>query len=107
IPENTVVAILQYTNTSWDIQLRKKYTNAVKIFLAVYSVILITLIIFLEIDLLTSFLLASSLTSFYTHFIGVIRGHESAIKKRKAISSVLDKDILTKKTFDKERLRDI
>jgi hypothetical protein len=106
IPENTIVAILQYTNTNWDIQLRKKYTNAVKIFLAVYSVIIILLLIILKTDLLTSFLLVSSLTSFYTHFIGVIRGNDSAIKKRKAISSGLDKDILMKKSFDKQRLRD-
>lgn len=96
IEHNTAVAILQHSNTSWDIVLRQTYRQALVYFLASYTVLLIATFLIKQCDALTIFLLLFSLLSFYSHFIVMIRGHSGAIEKRKAISAHLDQKIRDK-----------
>ena len=107
VSSNTFVAILQYSNTSWDINLRRSYKRWIVSFLAVYLVVLITFTFILNIDWLTLFLLLYSLHSFFTHFISLSRGHSQVIHKREAISKHLDEIIQNKVKIEKAELRDI
>lgn len=107
IPHHSAVAILQHTNTSWDIELRKKYRRWLLNFLLCYSLILFAAFVIRKIDALTIFLLLFSLLSFYTHFISLIRGHSEAIEKREAISKHLDEAIRSKRSLNADELRDI
>ena len=107
IPHNTTVAILQHSNTSWDIELRKSFRVWLKGILIFYSLLLSSFFVIMKIDGLTIFFVAFSILSFYTHFISLIRGHSSAIDKREAISIYLDTLILNKKDINIETLRDI
>jgi len=107
IPNNIAIAVLQHTNTSWDIQLRKTYRQWLIYFLLGYSTVLTIIIIVLNIDSMTVFLLFFSLLSFYSHFANLIKGHSSAIEKREAISKHLDEIIQNKKYIGINELRDV
>lgn len=107
IPNNIAIAVLQHTNTSWDIQLRKTYRQWLIYFLLGYSVVLTILIVVLHVDPVTVFLLLFSLLSFYSHFANLIKGHSSAIEKREAISKNLDEIIQNKKYIGIDELRDV
>lgn len=107
IPHNISIAIFQHTNTSWDIGLRKKYSNWLKNILISYSIILISILVILNVDGLTWFFIAFSILSFYTHFLSLIRGHKSTIEKREVISKHLDEIIRIKQSITTEDLRDI
>jgi len=107
IESNTAVAILQHSNTSWDIELRKTYRRWLTYILTVYSIILFATIVVLKENALNIFLLLFSLQSFFTHFISLINGHSEAIEKREAISKHLDDMIRSKKYISTNELRDI
>lgn len=107
IPHNTAVAVLQHSNTSWDIELRKTYRRWLIKFLAFYSILLLTVFVIKKADALTIFFVLFSVLSFYIHFISLIRGHSGAIKKREAISKYLDEIIQNKKHIGTDELRDI
>jgi hypothetical protein len=107
IDHYTAVAVLQHSNTSWDIALRKLYKQALIYFLIAYTCILGIILLVKQADALTIFLLLFSLLSFYTHFITIIRGHSGAIAKRQAISVQLDAMIRCKRTIETTELRDI
>lgn len=107
IEHNIAVTILQHSNTSWDIELRKTYRSWLFNLLVFYTVVLSVIFIVMKIDMLTVFLLLFSLLSFYTHFISLIQGHSTAITRREAISSHLDEIIRHKKHISLLELRDI
>lgn len=107
LDKNIAIAILQHSNTSWDIQLRKKYRRWVTNFIVTYSIVLFICFVVIKVDALTIYLLLSSLLSFFTHFISLIRGHSGAIKKRVSISKHLDEIIRYKKFIGTNELRDI
>jgi hypothetical protein len=107
IEHNMAVAILQHSNTSWDIDLRKIYRRWLFSILVFYSIALAIIIVLLKVDALTIFLLLFSLLSFYSHFISLIRGHSAVIDKREAISKHLDEIIHRKKEIGINELRDI
>jgi len=107
IPHNNAVAILQHTNTSWDIQLREKFKNLIIFLLILYSILLILFVELMNADNITKFYTAFALLSSYNYFITLIRGHASAIKKRKVISEHLDEIIQNKQDISPEDLRDI
>ena len=107
IPHNTAVAILQHSNTSWDIELRKSFRDWIIGILASYSILLFSFFVIMKVDGLTIFFIAFSILSFYTHFISIIRGHSSAIEKREFISKHLDEIIRSKQNISIESLRDI
>lgn len=107
IDHNIAVAILQHSNTSWDIELRKAYRRLLFNILVFYSIALAIIFVIKQIDSLTIFLILFSLLSFYTHFISLIRGHSGAIDKREAISKHLDEIIRKKKDIGTDELRDI
>lgn len=107
IDHNIAVAILQHSNTSWDIELRKTYRRWLFNFIVGYSIVLSAFFIVKKVDGLTIFLLLFSLLSFFTHFISLIRGHSAAIDKREAISKHLDEIIRNKKYIGTNELRDI
>lgn len=107
IPNNIAIAVLQHTNTSWDIQLRKTYRKWLIYFLLGYSAVLTILFIVLHVDPMTVFLLLFSVLSFYSHFATLIKGHSSAIEKREAISKHLDEIIQNKKYISIDELRDV
>lgn len=107
LEHNTAVAVLQHSNTSWDISLRKLYRKYLIWFLIVYAIVLSFCFLFLLPEVLTIFLLLFSLMSFFTHFIILIRGHSDAILKRETISSQLDKLIRGKIYISINLLRDI
>jgi hypothetical protein len=96
IQHEIAVAILQHSNTSWDIELRKTYRRWLTTFIVIYSSILFICFVLLKTDALTIFLLLFSLLSFFTHFNTLIRGHSTAIDKREAISKHLDEIIRNK-----------
>jgi hypothetical protein len=107
IPENISIAILQHTNTSWDIDLRKLFRGWLTGFIVAYSIALWIFLIIKNADSKTIFSIYFSILSFYSHFINLIRGHTSAINKRKAISSHLDEIIRNKINIGTTELRDI
>ena len=107
ITHNIAVAILQHSNTSWDIELRSAYRKWLFNFLVFYSIILFAIFIIKKIDSLTIFLLLFSLLSFYTHFISLILGHSAAIEKRESISKYLDEIIRNKRHIQLNELRDV
>ena len=107
IEQNSAIAILQHSNTSWDIELRKIYRKWLIVFIVSYSVVIFTLFIVLKIDGLTFFLLLYSLHLFFVHFISLIRGHSEVIEKRETISTHLDEIIRSGKHITTHELRDI
>lgn len=107
IPHNTAVAILQHSNTSWDIELRKSFKDWITGFLILYSILLFSFFTIMKVDGLTIFLIGFSILSFYSHFISLIRGHSVAIEKREVISTHLDEIIQNKRFISVENLRDI
>ncbi len=107
IQHNTAVAVLQHSNTSWDIGLRKMYRNWVMSFLTLYSVVLCAALVVLKVDALTIFLIQFSLLSFYGHFIALIRGHSLAIERREGISRHLESLLRDKRHIGMTELRDI
>jgi len=107
IPHNAAVAILQHSNTSWDIELRKSFRDCIIGFLTSYSILLFSFFVMIKVDGLSIFIIVFSIQSFYTHFISLIRGHSSVIEKREIISNHLDKIIRNKQNISIENLRDI
>jgi ABC-type multidrug transport system fused ATPase/permease subunit len=107
IDNNIAVAILQHSNTSWDIELRKVYRRWLTNFLVFYSIVLFAFFVVLKVDAMTIFLLLFSLLSVFTHFITLIRGHSGTIDKRERISKHLDEIIRNKKYIGSNELRDI
>ena len=107
VPGNISIAVLQHSNTSWDIELRNIYRWWIKGFLLVYTIALWIFLIYHNADGKTIFSVNFSILAFYTHFFSLIRGHSSDIDKRKAISTHLDDIIRNKKSVTTEELRDI
>ncbi len=107
IDSNISVAILQHTNTSWDIQLRKTYRRWLTNFIVGYSIVLFAFFVVMKVDAMTIFLLLFSLLSVFTHFISLIRGHSTSIEKRESISKHLDEIIRNRKYIGTNELRDI
>lgn len=107
IDSNIAVAILQHSNTSWDIELRKAYRRWLTNFIVIYSIVLFAFFVVMKVDALTIFFLLFSLLSVFTHFISLIRGHSGAIEKRESISRHLDDIIHNKKIIGINELRDI
>lgn len=107
IPHNTTIAIMQHSNTSWDIELRSIYRRCLLTMLSLYSCALLVLFGYYNTNAITIFLLLFSILSFYTHFISLISGHKSAIDRRSEISKHLDEIILKKQEISINELRDI
>jgi hypothetical protein len=107
IEHNIAVAVLQHSNTSWDIELRKTYRKWLTNIIVGYSMVLFLCLVILKTDALSIFLLLFSLLSFFTHFISLIQGHSRTIEKRELISKQLDDIIHLKKSTSTEVLRDI
>lgn len=107
LPRETAIAILQHSNTDWDIVLRRKYKQALVYSLMGYSIVLLLVLVLRRVDFLTTFLVLFSVLSFYTHFISLIRAHSSVIKKREHISQLLDEMLRSRKTISLLQLRDI
>jgi hypothetical protein len=107
IPHNISIAVLQHSNTIWDIQLRIIYRKWLIGFLLVYSIILWIFLLYHDSNGITIFLIYFSILTFCIHMITLIRGHSSVIKKREKISKHLDKLILKKKNISDYELRDI
>lgn len=107
IPYNLSVAVLQHLNTSWDIELRVVYRRWISSFIVAYTLALWIFLIYNNVDGRTIFSIYFSILSFYTHLITLIRGHSSAIEKRKNISINLDDIIRNNKAITIEELRDI
>jgi hypothetical protein len=106
ISHNTAVGIIQYTNTLWDINLRKLYRRWIIYFLISYSILVSAFVLLMGSGGLAIFFIAFSVLSFYNHFFTLLRGHSSIIKKRECISAALNQKITAKKYFDKSELRD-
>jgi hypothetical protein len=107
IPRNISIAILQHSNSHWDIELRKKYRDWLAGFLIAYSIALFAFFVLLKVDGRTQFSIGFSILSFYTHFFTLIRGQSSVIEKRELISKKLDNVIRKVKDISIEELRDI
>lgn len=107
IPHNIAVALLQYSNTSWDIELRVIFRRWLAGFLIGYSIILWIFLFCHNVNFMTIFLIYFSSLSSYTHLITLINGHSSAINKRRPISKYLDNIIRHKKNISVNELRDI
>ncbi len=107
LPSQVAVAVIQYSNTTWDITLRFQYRRLLIFFVCFYSIILLLLILIEQVDPMMTFLLLFSVLSFYIHFISLIRAHTGVIKKREAISRHLDDLIRNKKEISQTALRDI
>ncbi len=107
IPHPIAVAVLQHSNTSWDIELRKAFRFWLGVFLTIYTIALWVLLIAMNVDGLTIFSIYFSILSFYIHFFTMIRGHSNAIEKRKRLSEHLDVVIQSENNIDITELRDI
>ena len=107
ITHNIAIAILQHSNTSWDIRLRKLYRKLLIAILVFYSIVLTAIFVILKVEPLNIFLLLFSLLAFYIHFISLIRGHSGTIAKREVISKHLNEIIREGKGIEETELRDI
>ncbi|KAF0198324.1 MAG: hypothetical protein FD166_1377 [Bacteroidetes bacterium] len=107
IPKKISIAILQHTNTRWDIELRIEFRKWLTVLLILYTIALWIFLISINTDSKTIFSIYFSILSFYSHFITLIFGHTSTINKRKTISSHLDEIIRHKPHISINELRDI
>lgn len=107
IPRNTIIAICQRVNCKWDIDLRREFNKLLVSLVITHFTVMIVLGFLVIQEFMTTFLLIFSLSSFYTHFVTIIRGNFSAIYKRERIVSKLDSYINHKKEFTTENLRDV
>jgi uncharacterized RDD family membrane protein YckC len=107
IPHNTAVAVLQFSNTRWDILLRKLYSRWLFILIVAYTASVAVLVTCRHTDWLTIFLIYFSVLPFYTHFIGLVNGQRVTIGKRQAISIHLDELIRSKRDITIGELRDV
>lgn len=107
VPRNIAIAVCQYSNTVWDIELRKNYLDWLKGFIMAYSISLFVFFVILDVNGQIIFSTCLSIMTFYVHFFTIIRGHASVIGKREAISRKLDGIILNKLEIPLEELRDI
>lgn len=107
LPDETAVALLQYSNTIWDIKLRQKYLFAIKGYLIFYTMILFGVFVYFEPKFEIIFFTLFSLLSFYTHFISIIKGHTTVIRRRTFISQIIDSGLKERTLLSKSFLRDI
>jgi hypothetical protein len=107
IPDKVLIAICQRCNTAYDIELRKKYSFLLFVFLIIYTIAFALTIVFKNIGGNAIFFICFSIISFYTHFVTIIRGHRSVIEKRTAINSKLDSFIFGNVEPTTQELRDI
>ena len=107
IPTNIAIAIIQHSNSNWDLELRKSYRGWLKGFLIFYSISLFTFFVLMKVDGRTQFSISFSILSFYAYFFTLIRGQSAVIEKRDYISKKLDEVILKKKYISPEEIRDI
>lgn len=101
------IAIHQYTNTWWDIELRRYYQCWLASILIFHSLFLLIFLFYVQPNFLTIFLLLFSLLSFYTHFINIIKGNAEVIQKRIRLALLLDYHIRNKNKLSTSELRDI
>ncbi len=107
MPHNISIAVLQHSNSNWDISLRKSYRDWLKGFLICYSIGMFIFFVLKKVDGGTQFSIGFSILSFYSHFFTLIRGQSAVIEKREAISKKLDNIIRHTKKISMEELRDI
>lgn len=107
IPNNNVIAIIQHSNSNWDIELRKSYRDWLRGFLILYSIALFGFFVIMKVDGRTQFSIGFSILSFYSHFFTLIKGQTSVIEKRELISQKLDEIIRTKSDINMNEIRDI
>jgi len=107
ISNNISVAIIQHSNSNWDLELRKTYRDWLRGFLIFYSIALFAFFVIMKVDGRTQFSIGFSILSFYTYFFTLIRGQSSVIEKRESVSKKLDDIILKKKYISIEEIRDI
>ena len=106
LPNYVVIALAQYSNSTWDKALRQKYLDMIYIGIGLYTLTLLIILFVTRQQTLTIFLVFFSLLSFYSHFITIIRGHISVINKRNILAHKLDKRIRSKHYISSEELRD-
>lgn len=107
ITHNIAVAVIQHSNSNWDLELRKSYRDYLKGFLIFYSIGLFAFFVLQKVDGVTQFSIGFSILSFYTHFFTLIRGQSAVIEKRESVSKKLDTIIREKKFISTEEIRDI
>jgi hypothetical protein len=107
IPRNIAIAIIQHSNSNWDLELRKSYRDWLRGFLILYSIALFGFFVLMRVDGRTQFSIGFSILSFYSQFFTLIRGQYSVIEKRESISEKLDQIIRKKKILKMEEIRDI
>jgi hypothetical protein len=107
ISTNIFIAVCQRINTGWDIELRKIYRQWLIVFMVCYSISFFLLVEYFKLDGTTIFQICFSILSFYTHFIGLIKGHSAVIEKRSKISAMLDNWIEQKVEITFQQLRDV
>jgi len=107
IPNNFAIAIIQHSNSNWDLELRKSYRDWLKGFLIFYSITLFAFFVIMKVDGRTQFSIGFSILSFYTYFFTLIRGQSAVIEKRDSVSKKLDEIILKKINISPEEIRDI
>jgi hypothetical protein len=107
LDDSIAVAVLQHSNTSYDIRLRKLWREILLLWLILYSIALLIVFILINPGPVTVFYTLFSLLSFYTHFINLCKGHAEVISKREAISRHLDEIIRRRRFVSLAELRDI
>jgi hypothetical protein len=107
IPPLVAVAVCQRANSSWDIELRRRYMGFLRFCLGFYTVLLCSLFVIEKVDARTIFLIGFAILSEYTYVFSVLRGHHAVIAARRPVAEKLDDIILRKRDAGLHRLRDI
>lgn len=107
LTKNVAIATLQYSNTMWDLSLRRIYNNWIKWFLIIYSVVLLGVFEISDTDIKTAFFTMFSLLSFYGHFIAIAQGNQRVITKRAEVAAVLDRLLTPNKDISNQEVVDI
>ncbi len=106
-PKQIIIAICQRSNTAYDIEVRKKYSVWLLVFLIVYSICLLLTVFLSNTGGNTFFFICFSIISFYTHFVSIWRGQRNVIEKLNSLNSKLDNFIFNKIEPKTQELRDI
>lgn len=107
ITRDIAIAIIQHSNSNWDLELRKLYRDWLRGFLILYSIGLFIFFVLMKVDGRTQFSIGFSILSFYAQFFTIIRGQSVVIERRDSISKKLDRIIREKKFISTEEIRDI
>lgn len=107
IPRQAAIALCHRVGCTWDAELRTQFNRTLSVILIVYISSIFILVGIKAPNNNAIFLLFFSSLTFITHFLTLIRGNTTTLKRREEIAGTLHDSLLSKKFLGEEGLRDV